>query len=183
MQRNEISFKGQTIFIGIDVHAKSWKVAIAPEIGAVNCHSQKPSAKELFDFLKKNYPDGEYKAVYESGFSGFSTYYALTEVGIDCIVIHAADVPTTQYEEVMKTDRIDASKLARSLKAGQLRGNYVPEKQCIDDRSVVRITGRYRSSSAGTSRGSSICCTAMVWKCPRGSPRYRHTGPWRSSRG
>ena len=96
MQRNEISFKGQKIFIGIDVHAKSWKVAIAPEVGAVKCHSQKPSAKELFDFLKKNYPDGEYKAVYESGFSGFSTYYALTEVGIDCIVIHAADVPTTQ---------------------------------------------------------------------------------------
>lgn len=45
-------------------------------------------------------------AVYESGFSGFSTYYALKEVGIDCIVIHAADVPTTQYEEVMKTDRL-----------------------------------------------------------------------------
>ena len=139
MQRNEISFKGQKIFIGIDVHAKSWKVAIAPEVGAVKCHSQKPSAKELFDFLKKNYPDGEYKAVYESGFSGFSTYYALTEVGIDCIVIHAADVPTTQYEEVMKTDRVDAAKLARSLKAGQLRGNYIPEKQFIDDRSVVRI--------------------------------------------
>ena len=139
MQRNEISFKGQKIFIGIDVHAKSWKVAIAPEIGVVKGHSQKPSAKELFDFLKKNYPDGEYKAVYESGFSGFSTYYALAEVGIDCIVIHAADVPTTQYEEVMKTDRVDAAKLVRSLKAGLLRGNYVPKKQFIDDRSVVRI--------------------------------------------
>ena len=55
------------------------------------------------------------------------------------MVIHAADVPTTQYEEVMKTDRVDAAKLARSLKAGQLRGNYVLEKQYIDDRSVVRI--------------------------------------------
>ena len=139
MQSNKISFKGQKIFIGIDVHAKSWKVAIAPEVGIVKGHSQKPSAKELFDFLKKNYPDGEYHAVYESGFSGFSTYYALTEVGIDCMVIHAADVPTTQYEEVMKTDRVDAAKLARSLKAGQLRGNYVLEKQYIDDRSVVRI--------------------------------------------
>ena len=139
MQRNKISFKGQKIFIGIDVHAKSWKVAIAPEVGIVKGHSQKPSAKELFDFLKKNYPDGEYHAVYESGFSGFSTYYALKEVGIGCMVIHAADVPTTQYEEVMKTDRVDASKLARSLKAGLLKGNYILEKQAIDDRSVVRI--------------------------------------------
>ncbi len=139
MQRNEISFKGQKIFIGIDVHAKNWEVAISPEIGVSRVHSQKPSAKELLDFLKKYYPDGEYHAVYESGFSGFSTYYALAEAGIDCMVIHAADVPTTQYEEVMKTDRVDAAKLAKSLKAGQLRGNYIPEKQYIDDRSVVRI--------------------------------------------
>ena len=149
MQRNKISFKGQKIFIGIDVHAKSWKVAIAPEVGAVKGHSQKPSAKELFDFLKKNYPDGEYQAVYESGFSGFSTYYALTEVGIDCIVIHAADVPTTQYEDVMKTDRVDAAKLARSLKAGLLKGNYVPEKQYIDDRSVVRIRKTIQKQLSG----------------------------------
>ena len=149
MQSNKISFKGQKIFVGIDVHAKSWKVAIAPEVGFVKGHSQKPSAKELFDFLKKNYPDGEYFAVYESGFSGFSTYYALTDVGIDCIVIHAADVPTTQYEEVMKTDRIDAAKLARSLKAGQLKGNYVPEKQYIDDRSVVRIRRTIQKQLSG----------------------------------
>ena len=104
MQRNKISFKGQKIFVGIDVHAKNWEVAIAPEVGIVKRLSQKPSAKELFDFLKKNYPDGDYLAVYESGFSGYSTYYALKEVGIDCMVIHAADVPTTQYEEVMKTE-------------------------------------------------------------------------------
>lgn len=139
MQSNKISFKGQRIFIGIDVHGKNWDVAIAPEVGIVRRHSQKPSAKELFDFLNRHYPEGDYLAVYESGFSGFSTYYALTEVGIACMVTHAADVPTTQYEEVMKTDRIDSAKLARSLKAGLLRGIYVRERQNIDDRSVVRI--------------------------------------------
>ena len=139
MQRNVISFKGQKIFIGIDVHNTTWDVAIAPEVGVVKRHSQKASAKELFDFLKKHYPDGDYQAVYESGFSGFATYYALKEVGIDCIVIHAADVPTTQYEEVMKTDMVDSVKLVRSLKAGLLKGIYIREKQNIDDCSVVRI--------------------------------------------
>ena len=139
MQRNKISFKGQKIFIGIDVHDKTWDVAIAPEVGIVKRHPQKASAKELFDFLKKHYPDGDYLAVYESGFSGFSTYYALKEAGIDCIVIHAADVPTTQYEELMKTDKIDSVKLVRSLKAGLLKGIYIREKQNIDDRSVVRV--------------------------------------------
>ena len=139
MQKYNISFKGQKIFIGIDVHKKTWDVAIAPEIGIIKRHTQKPSAKELFDFLKKHYPDGDYLAVYESGFSGFSTYYALKEVGIDCIVIHAADVPTTQYEEVMKSDRLDSIKLVKSLKAGLLKGIYIREKENIDDRAVIRI--------------------------------------------
>ena len=139
MQRKEISFKGQKIFIGIDVHKDSWRVVIAPEVGTVRGHSQKPSAKALLDFLKKHYPDGEYHAVYESGFSGFSTYYALQEVDIDCIVIHAADVPTSQYEETMKTDKVDAAKLVKSLKAGLLRGIYVHERDDIDARSVVRL--------------------------------------------
>lgn len=61
-------------------------------------HPQKSSAKELFEHLKKHYTNGIYKAVYKSGFSGFSTYYALQEYGIDCMVIHTTVVPTTQYE-------------------------------------------------------------------------------------
>jgi transposase len=149
MQRNKISFKGQKIFIGIDVHKKNWDVAIAPEVGNVKRHTQKASAKELFDFLKKHYPDGDYLAVYESGFSGFSTYYALKDVGIECKVIHAADVPTTQYEEVMKTDRVDSIKLVRSLKAGLLNGIYIREKENIDDRSVVRIRKTIQKQLSG----------------------------------
>ena len=64
MQKYNISFKGQRIFIGIDVHKKNWDVAITPEIGIIKRHPQKASAKELFDFLKKHYPDGDYLAVY-----------------------------------------------------------------------------------------------------------------------
>lgn len=138
MQSKEKFFKGQKIFIGIDVHKDSWRVAITPEIGVVKSHSQVPSAQALFDYLNKNYPHGEYHAVYESGYSGFSTYYALKEVGIDCIIINAADVPSTQYEETMKTDRIDADKLVRSLKAGLLKGIYIHKKDDLDARSIVR---------------------------------------------
>ena len=110
------------------------------ESGFMRRHPQEASAKVLFDFLRKHYPDGEYHAVYESGFSGFATYYALKEHGIDCVITHAADVPTTQYEEVMKTDRIDAEKLARALRSGDIkRPVYIREKDNLDDRAVIRI--------------------------------------------
>lgn len=38
MQKYNISFKGQKIFIGIDVHKKNWDVAIALEIGIIKRH-------------------------------------------------------------------------------------------------------------------------------------------------
>ena len=108
MQRKHISFEGQRIFIGIDVHKRNWSVAVSTETGCVRTHSQKASAQTLLDFLKGNYPGADYLAVYEAGFTGFSTYYALTGLGINCLVIHAADVPTSQYESVMKNRPLSA---------------------------------------------------------------------------
>ena len=139
MQRNKISFKGQKIFIGIDVHKNTWQVTTLTETGLKQTHSQKSSAKELFDFLNRHYPEGDYMAVYEAGFTGFSTYYALKEQGVGCMVINPADVPTSQYESVMKSDKIDSVKLAKSLRSGLLRGIYIREKDNLDDRSLVRI--------------------------------------------
>lgn len=139
MQSSQISFKGQKIFVGIDVHKSTWDVTVITESGFSSHHPQKAGAVELIEFLNKHYPDGDYFAVYEAGFSGFSTYFSLQEVGIECIVIHAADVPTTQYEETMKTDKVDSMKLAKSLRAGLLRGIYIPDRDRIDDRAAIRI--------------------------------------------
>ena len=141
MQRKQISFKGQKVFVGIDVHKTTWSVTVLLEVGVPKTHPQKASAKELFDFLNRHYPDGEYHAVYEAGFSGYATYYALTEYGIHCIVVNAADVPTTQYENVMKSDPIDSVKLAKALRAGQLKGIYIRNRENLDDRAAVRYRG------------------------------------------
>lgn len=139
MQRNKISFSGQKIFVGIDVHKRKWSVATITESGFERVHTQNASAQELIDFLHRHYPDGDYVVVYEAGFTGFSTYYSLAEAGIECLVIHPADVPTTQYESVMKTDKVDCLKLAKSLRAGLLNGIYIRPKDSIDERGVVRI--------------------------------------------
>ncbi len=100
VQSNKKDFSGQNISIGIDVHLRTWSVTVLTPSGFMRTHTQKASAKELFEHLNKHYPNGSYHAAYETGFSGFSTYYALTELGIKCTVVHAADVPTTQKEKV-----------------------------------------------------------------------------------
>ena len=70
MQRNRISFKGQKIFIGIDVHKNTWQVTTLTETGMKKTHPQKASAKELYDFLNRYYPEGDYIALIGKGIRG-----------------------------------------------------------------------------------------------------------------
>ena len=139
MQRKEINFNGQNIYIGIDVHLKSWHVTIMTDYGFKRKHTQPPSGCALFEHLNKHYPGGNYQAIYESGFTGFSTYYDLVENGIDCVIAHAADIPTGQNESVMKTDAVDSEKLARTLRDKSLRNTvHVISKEVLDHRGIVR---------------------------------------------
>ena len=142
-QKYVYNFKGQNLYIGIDVHLNSWTYTIITESGFQETRCGNASAKELYKYLCNHYEGANYLATYESGFSGFSTYYALEELGIRCLVTHAADVPTTQGEKVKKTDKVDSVKLAKSLKSGLLTSVYVHKKDNLDARAIVRLRSTF----------------------------------------
>ncbi|MBN2659801.1 MAG: IS110 family transposase [Tannerellaceae bacterium] len=136
------SFDGQSFFIGIDYHKKSWKVTILGEQYEHKTMSQNPSPEILASYMRRNFPGGKYKAVYEAGFSGFESCRKLQQLGVDCIVIHPADVPTSQKEKLQKTDKADSRKLARTLRANEFEAIHIPERDLEADRALVRQ--RYR---------------------------------------
>lgn len=136
---NKLNFVNQHIYVGIDVHSKSWVISIVAGELLLGTFTQDPKVSILLNHLKKNYPLGIYHCVYESGFCGFWIHDELNANGIDCIVINAADVPTTHKEKDRKTDKIDSKKLAKSLSLGQLNGIFVHEKQLYEERSIIRL--------------------------------------------
>lgn len=138
-QKTGLDFKGQNIFVGIDVHLKSWAVTILTDNLGHKTFTQPACADTLSNYLNRNFPCGDYYSVYEAGFSGFWTHYKLKEMGINNIVINPADVPTTQKEHLQKDDPTDSRKLARSLRAGDLKAIYVPEPSTLEDRSLIRL--------------------------------------------
>jgi len=103
-QSTELDFKGQNIFVGIDVHLKSWTVTILTEALTHKTFTQPACADTLCNYLKRNFPGGSYNSVYEAGFSGFWTHYKLKEMGINNIIVNPADVPTSQKEQLQKDD-------------------------------------------------------------------------------
>ena len=135
---NDNLFAGQSIYVGIDCHKKSWKVTILGEQYEHKTMSQNPSPEILANYLNRNFPGGSYQAVYEAGFCGFKSCRALNELGVNCIVTHAADVPTNEKERLQKTDKADSRKLARSLRNGDLKAVHIPDSWLEADRALVR---------------------------------------------
>ena len=135
---SRLDFTGQQIYVGMDVHKKSWSISIFTDQFEHKTFSQPPEVGVLVNYLKRNFPGAAYKSVYEAGFSGFWIHDRLQEQGIQCLVVNPADVPTKDKERAGKTDRVDCRKLARSLRNGELDGIYVPTRPKVEDRSLLR---------------------------------------------
>jgi transposase len=135
---NKLDFSGQNIFVGFDVHLKSWKVTIMTEKLTHKTFSQDPDPKLLYSYLEKNFPRGVYFSAYEAGFSGYWIHNSLKSLGVNSIVVNPADIPTTNKEKVQKDDTRDSVKIAKALRSGILTPVYVPSLKTLEDRSLVR---------------------------------------------
>jgi transposase len=131
-------FTDHHIYVGLDISKTSWKVCILTELVEHKTFTQPPSVEVLVQYLKRNFPGATYHCVYEAGCFGFWIHDQLVHEGIDCLVVNPADVPTTNKETTHKNDRIDARKLARSLRSGDLTSIYVPSRTACEDRSLIR---------------------------------------------
>lgn len=130
-------FDNKDLFIGIDVHKAKWVVSIRTYDLLLKTFSMNPSAEELEIILLKNYPNANYKIVYECCFSGFWIYDYFFEKGFNIIV-----TPTNRiYKDgsSIKTDKIDSRKLAFQLSRGLLREVIVPIKKIREFRYIFRI--------------------------------------------
>lgn len=131
--------KKATRFLGLDVHADTIAAAIAEdgrdgEVRQLGVIANEPCAvRRLIQKLGK---DG-LRACYEAGPTGYTLYWQLTSLGIDCEVIAPTLVPKKAGDRV-KTDRRDALKLARCFRAGELTKVWVPDPGHEALRDLVR---------------------------------------------
>ena len=137
-QSNNISFEGQNIFAGFDVHLKSWQVTLLSDTVPLKTFVMKPNPDELSNYLHRNYPGASYHSAYEAGFCGLWAHHRLRSLGIDNMVVNAADIPGTQKDKMQKEDKRDSRKIAIALRAGTLTPIYTPLESTLNDRSLIR---------------------------------------------
>jgi transposase len=132
-------FTGQDFYIGLDVHKQSWYVTIRSLGIEVGHFTQEPDAAMLHQYLQRNFSGGQYHSAYEAGFCGTGAHEQLCKAGIDNIIVHAADVPSTDKQKKNKTDLHDSRAIADHLERGNLHGIYVLSQEQQELRSLFRL--------------------------------------------
>ncbi len=97
-QNTKPDFTGQHLFVGIDVSKNSWKVCILTQHVEHKTFTQPPKPEVLASYLQRHFPGAHYRCAYEAGYCGFWIHDQLQALGVDCIVVNPADVPTIHKE-------------------------------------------------------------------------------------
>jgi len=129
----------QSRFVGLDVHAETIAIAVADRgrakpitFGVIP--NKWPAVEKA---LRKLGGSKRIHCCYEAGPTGYGLYRSLAGAGYSCEVVAPSLVPV-QPGKPVKTDRLDALRLARFLRGGELTAIAVPDEETEALRDLVR---------------------------------------------
>ena len=125
MTEPRLSYTGECVYVGIDVHKATYTVTCVCQRRIVKTATVPADPAPCAASLRRWFPGATLASAYEAGFSGFVLHRALTAAGITNLVVNPASVAVAANDRV-KTDRRDSKKLALDLADGRLRGIYIP---------------------------------------------------------
>jgi transposase len=132
------NYTGKTIYLGIDVHKKTYAVTAISEKAVIKRATLQASPEGLVAFCAKYFAGAMIESAYEAGFSGFRLHRILEKNGIKNLVVHAAGIEVASGNKV-KTDKRDSLKIATQLEAGRLKGIHVPSEEREEKRALTRL--------------------------------------------
>jgi len=159
------------LYVGLDVHKETIAVAVAlpgrgvPRYWGEIKHTPK-SVSELVARLSEAHGGELMQWCYEAGPCGYGVYRQLLSLGQDCEVVAAPK------SERIKTDRRDACKLARKLRAGELTRVWVPdeEQEAMRELSRCRLDFKTQERKARQQLNAFVLRHGHHW--PRGKTRW-----------
>ena len=126
------------LFIGMDIHKKSWSVHLRTDLFDHKGFSMPPDASKLVDYVTNHFGDHEVALTYEAGCCGFTAARYFLNMGWTVKVVNPNDVPRSDKQLYQKTDKLDCRNLCRQLQQDQLHGIYIPTEPEEQLKSLLR---------------------------------------------
>jgi len=166
------------VYIGNDVDKRSYVLNIRDRYHQLMTKTIPADPQQLYNFTKHRFAGQRVVIGYEAGPTGFGLYDYLVGRDMPCVMISPASVPKPAHQRV-KTNRIDARKLASMLAEGDLNPVRVPEGPYRELRHLVQTRENYaRSQRTAKQRIKSLFLYAGLPACRdlerHWSNRYLH---------
>lgn len=128
MKTIRIDYQDKIIYLGIDVHKRTYSVTVICDGVIVKRDTIAANPAGLVAYVRRCFPGARIRSAYEAGFSGYVLHRILVQNGVENIVVNPASIEVAANDKV-KTDRRDSKKLVEQLCAGRLKAIFVPEPE------------------------------------------------------
>lgn len=171
MQITRKAEETQAVFVGIDLHKRTWHVTVVDENAEILFRGGITADSYCLFKLLERYRGYCIEVVYEAGCFGYWLRDMLEARGIRCIVTPPSLV-LSEYGNRVKTDKRDSNKLALLLSKGMLKAVTVPSSMERYHRQVIRT--RHQMIAKRTQCQNQIRSLLVMY----GIPLPQHLGAW-----
>jgi len=128
----------RSMFVGMDVHKNYLQVAVLDEKGKVLNNSRVDNdLTKVNEFFDSIHPNRNTKVVMESSGMWYNIYECLSKRHLNVRLSNPVKTRAIASAKI-KTDKLDAVKLADLLRGGYIAECYVPNKRIMGLRDIVR---------------------------------------------
>ena len=134
----QVTTSSPKLFIGLDIHKKTWKFHFTTDLFIGSGHSFPASTKTIFNYVQKHYEDYEVSIAYEAGCCGYNPARDFISFGWNTFVFNPADIPRPAKNNFIKSDKVDARNIALQLRSGHIKKLFIPAPEREALRSLTR---------------------------------------------
>ena len=134
-----------TVYIGMDVHKKSFTLACYTKEKEKAEHIQRTEndyrkVVNYMEAMRLHYGDEvRFVCGYEAGCLGYTLYHQLTALHISCVILAPSSIPVEPGKKKMKTDRRDACKIAKCLANHDYSAVNIPTEKDEETKEYLRM--------------------------------------------
>lgn len=138
-------FMSSIIFIGMDVHKKSFNLCALDGhtgeiLGETQCGSEAKNVLKFVNHVKEQFEDEVFvQCGYEAGCLGYALYHSLSGLGLQCDILAPTTILRSAKNQVVKNDKLDALMIAQNLANGTYKAVHVPDSEDVETKEYIRM--------------------------------------------
>src|SRR5258706_1394529 len=103
------------LYIGIDVHKKSWSVNLRTDLFDHKTFSMNPDAGELVRYVDQHFSGYQVKCCYEASCCGYTASRKLSEAGWEVLVVNPTNMRVMNKQQQHKKEKVYCRNFSNQL--------------------------------------------------------------------